>query len=364
MAQFNFVEKRKLAPYLSFQPNRRAPIHWWFEYKEGFSRDLVLWLAEQFNLDQNSLVLDPFCGTGTTQLACAEMGIRAIGFDSNPLLAFVARTKLAAPHYNYNRQEIERQAKRLLKEKGGGERLAIPPTPAIVERGFSKWALEDLLRFRAAMSQLDEGARDFFLLALASAAIKASWTVKDGAMIRVVKKKVPPLPIALRSQLNKMLADLKRAPKISNGAEVGDARDMDIESDSIDAVITSPPYINKLEYTKAYAIEEWIIFEKIEEEKKVLGISKESYFADMEKSLGEMARVCKSGAKVAIVIGGGCFPDGVVQSDEEVARLSEKFGFVRGFQKNLDLRQKKSLSQTRAGARELERSKSVRSENP
>ena len=132
----------------------------------------------------------------------------------------------------------------------------------------------------------------------------------------------------------------------------GDARKMKIEKDSIDAVITSPPYLNKIEYSKIYSIEEELFFsglgltslrshiginpEKVMEEKNKLeditdvsGFNPQTtaYFNDMYDVINELGRVCKDGAKLGIVIGNGCFPDGVVDSDVILSRIAEKLGF-------------------------------------
>ena len=56
----------------TFVPNKQLPVYNWFYYKEGFSRDLVFSLIEQFGLGTDSVVLDPFAGSGTTLLVCRQ----------------------------------------------------------------------------------------------------------------------------------------------------------------------------------------------------------------------------------------------------------------------------------------------------
>jgi DNA modification methylase len=120
----------------------------------------------------------------------------------------------------------------------------------------------------------------------------------------------------------------------------------------VDAVITSPPYLNKIEYTKVYSIEEELFFRErskpalrsyigMEEEKMLQGeerlaklmdtgglpASAIAYFSDMHVAIEEMHRVCKPGARLGIVIGNGCFPSGVVDSDVILSKIAEKVGF-------------------------------------
>ena len=58
-----------------------------------------------------------------------------------------------------------------------------------------------------------------------------------------------------------------------------------------------------------------------------LPLSAKAYFKDIYSALKEMYRVCKSGAKLAIVIGGGCFPDRAIEADRITAELAERIGF-------------------------------------
>ncbi|GAG64372.1 unnamed protein product [marine sediment metagenome] len=65
--------------------NRMLPIYSWYHFSHSFSRDLVWYLIDKFNLGSQSNILDPFCGSGTTLLAAKEKGISAIGIDILPL---------------------------------------------------------------------------------------------------------------------------------------------------------------------------------------------------------------------------------------------------------------------------------------
>ena len=51
------------------------------------------------------------------------------------------------------------------------------------------------------------------------------------------------------------------------------------------------------------------------------------YFNAMIDALGEMHRVLKQGGKAAVIIGGGCFPDRVIENDACLASLAETVGF-------------------------------------
>src|SRR6266404_6056184 len=74
----------------NFLDNLRLPVHRWFRYSAGFSAEWVKWLlAERDGSDLR--VLDPFVGSGTTCLACDEMGVRSHGIEAHPFVHRVAR---------------------------------------------------------------------------------------------------------------------------------------------------------------------------------------------------------------------------------------------------------------------------------
>ncbi|MBI4176187.1 MAG: site-specific DNA-methyltransferase, partial [Candidatus Aenigmarchaeota archaeon] len=113
-----------------------------------------------------------------------------------------------------------------------------------------------------------------------------------------------------------------------------DARKMRLESESIDAIITSPPYLNNIDYTKVYAIENWFVGQPEPSIRSYIGLDDpeklaENYSRDMEFVLEEMFRVCKPGANVGIVLANAYFPreEKIVDVDIELARIAEKTGF-------------------------------------
>jgi tRNA G10 N-methylase Trm11 len=126
----------------------------------------------------------------------------------------------------------------------------------------------------------------------------------------------------------------------------GDARKLEfLETESFDAVVTSPPYLNKLEYTKAFDVEEALLKELIgiDSTKAYVGVNPEkcktvfpklrlpplakAYLFDMKLCLGEMYRVLRKGGRAALVVGQGVFPDRIIESDVLIAKLAEGVGF-------------------------------------
>lgn len=337
-------EKLWLGKLATPLPDRHRPIYNWFAMKEAFSRDLVFLLAETWRLGEGDLVLDPFCGTGTTPLACKELGLNCVGYDVHPALLFASRVKLR----DYDADKLRESVKILLKSEF--ERREVD-APGFVARVFSRSVLEDIVSARQRIQDIDdEATREFMLLGLTVAAMRCSWAHKDGAAIKVVKRPVPPLRKELDNQLRRMCNDIERfkAKRISVRVEHGDVRNLDLDDGSVDAVITSPPYFGKQEYVHAHRIEQWVIGIEGPSEDDLIGSSSDgdgkdflevaefvegkpleskAYFKDMLVAIREIYRVCKDGANVCMVVSDGCFQDGSVDVCVPLSELAEKVGF-------------------------------------
>ncbi|MEM0336718.1 MAG: DNA methyltransferase [Candidatus Caldarchaeum sp.] len=294
-------------------------------------------------MSRGSLVLDPFLGVGTTLLTCRELGINSVGFDVSPLFVFISEVKLR----DYDVDELRRVRDEIFSIKFEKPEVKVS---GFLRNLYPKPVLEDLFFFKGLISKIsDEEVRDFFTLALMVAAEKSSYMMRDGAVIKIVKNKprIPSLRKAYRIMVNRMIDDVEKLPltDASVKAMVGDARRMEsVETESVDAVITSPPYLNKIEYTRCYWPEYEIFFPHISHtgirsylsmrpddvELSMLGgdapLVAELYFEDMEKVCGEVYRVLKPGGAAVMVVGGGVFPDKVIQVDVAVAEIAERCG--------------------------------------
>jgi DNA modification methylase len=124
-----------------------------------------------------------------------------------------------------------------------------------------------------------------------------------------------------------MIKDLQHFSyeKCSTAVKEGDARHLPLQDESIDAVITSPPYLNNIDYQKVYEIENFILGGAAAPALRSF-ISDSEYFKDMELVLKELYRVCAHSAKLAIVVGNG-FTKEIVESDMILSDMAEKIGF-------------------------------------
>lgn len=331
-------KEESLKNLVTFKPNKLEPIHNWYWYKEGYSKQFVELFLRRFRPKKDSLVLDPFAGVGTTLLTCKEYGIPSVGFDVSPLTVLISKVKTR----DYDLETMEKYVKQALKWKF--ERPDQIPKDKWLRRIFSKYALEDIVFFRRKIFEIkDEKVRDFLLVGLMDSSLKASYAYKDGAFVKVKKKGVPPVRKLFHYKIRKMLKDLRNSDirQTPVQIDIGDARDIKLKDNSVDFVITSPPYLNKIEYTSIYKTEYALFFEQPETKLRSFVGERvtdepgfpdlcpiaQAYFKDMTLVLKELYRVCKPGAKLAIVIGGGCFPDGVIDVDTRIANIAEDIGF-------------------------------------
>ncbi|MDI6721668.1 MAG: hypothetical protein QMD85_04715, partial [Candidatus Aenigmarchaeota archaeon] len=250
-------ERPEWAELATFVPNKKIPVYNWFYFKEGFSRDIVFAILDMFPHDAGMPVLDPLCGCGTTLLACKELGIDSIGFDVLPVSIFASSVKTKT----YDAEEI-RKIYSGFRRKFEQLECKYPP---LMKRAFSKFALEDIAFLMRDINNIEEEKyRDFFLLALINASMKCSYAWKDGGVIKIKKRNTAPLRIMFRNVVKKMAKDIEKIKFHECSAIVRhcDARKMSLEDESIGSIITSPPYLNNIDYTKVYAIEEFFIQSK------------------------------------------------------------------------------------------------------
>jgi len=260
------VEGKEVRPNLqvvghtsNFLDNMRLPVHRWFRYSAGFSAEWVKWLLLQ-RKDREVVVLDPFVGSGTTCLACDEMGVPSCGIEAHPFVYRVARAKLS---YTADVARFIANADQafafVCKAAAQTERY-----PEIVRKCFGPKTLDYLDRFRQAVQAQQDGSPEARLLwmALVSSLRAASeaGTAPWQYVLPGRRKTAPPAPeAALHRAVQMIAADVRfmaRRAKPLAELRVDDARKCATVPDSwATLVITSPPYANNYDYADATRLE-------------------------------------------------------------------------------------------------------------
>jgi site-specific DNA-methyltransferase (cytosine-N4-specific) len=275
---------------VSYQLSKNDCLHRWLKYKEGFSAELVKNLLNEFGTQVGDTILDPFVGSGTTALVCKMNGINSIGLDILPTSQIAIDAKKSV--FEYDTAEL----KQMIDDV---ESLQIPNhyTKRTLYINITDGAYPDETEREIAFftewnktSDYSGTAKNLTTLCILNALEKVSYTSKDGQflrwdyrskkmeeaaeyrqqngkkpfVIRLDKGKLPMLKQTLLEELHSVFADIvllqnntKRPPEAAIQFVEGSALyELPKLADGIiNGVITSPPYCNRYDYTRTYALE-------------------------------------------------------------------------------------------------------------
>lgn len=200
-----------------------ASFHRWYYFILGYPDRLVSHLIDELNVGSGSLIVDPFCGTGTTSIECSKRGIDSIGIDANPFATFAARTKSS---FHLSPDRLERAA--LRAEERYYSILAAKPTFKaelaylyLIDSGMSDrgWISPKPLRRALALRQAIQRGRDEELAAALILALTADLPSNIGNMkfgpqiYRGPPKNDIDLVSLFRERVKAMVDDLRSSPE-------------------------------------------------------------------------------------------------------------------------------------------------------
>jgi hypothetical protein len=364
----------------TFHGNVRETRYGWLRLTPAYSVHLVRELLEARALPELP-VLDPFCGTGTTLLTCAELGIACATLDVNPFLVWLARAKTA----NYSAKSLIR-ADLLVSEMSRAAlgRGQAPWLPALfqIEKWWGKPALHALGRAFAALEHADADtpARDLAKLAFCRSLIKSA-NVSFGHQSMSFAEAESKTPSAARvsSALREAFTPIAKAaavslPRSARRVRLGDARTVaeHLGKDGFGTVVTSPPYANRMSYVRELRpymywlgyleqpsdageldwqaiggtwgsatsrVAVWqsqkpspldeleAITQKIAKHSDVLARYVAKYFVDMLLHVKSLSKVVARGGQVHYVVGNSKFFDVVLPVERIFAEIFELCGF-------------------------------------
>ena len=372
---------------LTFKANSERGRHGWLRLTPAYSLHLVEELVARCG--NAGVVLDPFCGTGTTALVCAQAGILCHTVDINPFLVWLTNAKCAA----YGADDIEPSRAMLAEALGSldSPNHSQPWTPPIKDIG--KWWEPETLQLlaqvfeRIASASLSEPARDLLRVVFCRAAIDLA-SVSFGHQSMSFKKvqALPALfPVSaaerLRATFQRVAAEVLRSagePVMAGCGQafLGDSRQLErvLPPARYTAVITSPPYPNRISYIRELRpymywlgylqsgsqageldwqaiggtwgcatskLMSWVpdrhiqvpcagfdeITARIAQQSQVLSLYVTKYFEDTVRHIRSLKNVLAPLAQVHYIVGNSKFYDVILPTEELYAAIFESEGF-------------------------------------
>lgn len=265
---------------VSFQANKGRAVYRWFKYKEAFSVGLVEQLLNKYQID-NGILLDPFAGSGTALFAAGGIGMRAEGIELLPIGQTVITTKQLID-WNFKDTDVERLSFWRDECPWNKSHVFKPINELRITRcAYPAETLEDMGRFLAMAEQEEEQIKAVLLFAMLCVIESVSYTRKDGQYLRwdyrsgrrqgqkiFDKGEILRFNKAITNKLREMVADLHAAElpedlfaKVRAKADIklynGSCLTVmpKLKDETYDCLITSPPYCNRYDYTRTYALE-------------------------------------------------------------------------------------------------------------
>jgi DNA modification methylase len=265
---------------VSFQANKGRPVYRWYKYKESFSAGLVEYLLAKYGISGGAL-LDLFAGIGTALFAAAEQGIRAEGIELLPIGRAVIGTKQLIDR-GLGPQDVNRLVFWRDHLPWCTTDTCRPINELRITRGaYPAETLGDMGRFLSASANENDCVRTVLSFALLCILESTSYTRKDGQYLRwdwrsgrrqgqkaFDKGHIVAFDQAMVGKLAEIISDLP-ASEHSNDlfTQTGKAGDVILHAGScldllpkfpdggFDCLMTSPPYCNRYDYTRTYALE-------------------------------------------------------------------------------------------------------------
>lgn len=253
------VNKNKGA-LVNFKLNNQTPKHSWLKYKEGYSSTLVNNILKENDFPKDKIILDPFCGVGTTNLVAQQNGYKSIGFDINPVAILAAKCKTEF----YSKNDINS----ILDYDNyltGDKQYKFKEFPKVLSTSFSEQVLNDLLRLKQQILEIENNKiKDLVNLAYISIIEDCSIRIKDGNGIKLKKNKkfITNPRQHLIMTLEKIVSEI-RAYNCPTEVEIIEDSSIDnlekyLDDSSVSLSVFSPPYANCFDYLEVYKLEVWL----------------------------------------------------------------------------------------------------------
>lgn len=270
--QINPVLTREI---VSHQGNKKLPFYRWLKFKEAYSVNLVKYFLDLYHPQNKKCptIIDPFSGIGTTLTVAASEGWKATGIEIMPVGIAAIKARISANKINKLKFEgVLRKFKRAKNSnKSAGRHFNYLK---ITDRAFPCDTEREIKIYEEFVENIkDEDIRYVFWFACLTVLEEISFTRKDGQYLRWdyrsnrnLKSKFHKGPIlSFKEAINNKLSEIKDDIDMNLPSARLESVNI-IEGSCLDEmprfpgnkfsmIMTSPPYCNRYDYTRTYALE-------------------------------------------------------------------------------------------------------------
>jgi len=278
------VQKSNDQNFLNIENKTRASVLPW---RGQFSPQLVEYLIKK-NLPNAGVILDPFSGSGTVLYEAASLGHQAIARDINPAAISLAKASSICSLSMNKRQNIIKEVELFSKE-------------------FQKNLLndQDVLDVEFSAYLFNKNIHRFSFPDVLQAFLMSAFGDKKETNLKLINRAI--------NTTHKLILSAPETDKYLS-VEVGDARDLNIPINSVDYILTSPPYINVFNYHQNYRpIIQALGHTPLSAARGEIGANRKfrsnrfitvaQYCIDISLFFGEASRILKNNKPMTIVMG-------------------------------------------------------------
>ena len=344
------------------------------KYPAKFIPQIPRWGINKFTQPEE-IVLDPFCGCGTTLVESLLLGRNAYGLEISPLAKLITKVKIT----KINPLLLEKEHSKLVNKIKGGK-WSFSYWKPFIEPNLSKWfkpqSVKKLSIIKKEIEEIEnKNIRDFYTIIFSSIIRRVSNAENQSQKVyissRFPKEYIDPIKLFLKiaEKEKEGLVQFSNVVSKKNFAKIikKDALRIDLKDNSVDFAITSPPYINAINYIRVQRLEYAWLNRFNPEELKTLEVNQvgsdkitadiwkqnletgikgvdriaqkirkksgrhsyifSKFYLDFEENLKEVYRVLKKNKRYCIVIGNNVIKGVFIPNDLLIRDMGERVGF-------------------------------------